>query len=302
VLTQQEVPLAQLEQSAQTAQLQATAIFALMALAVFVVGWYVARALTEPLLRLAETARAVGEGDYSARTEVVDNGEVGAVAATFDVMTERLQRQHLTLIGSLASAIDARDPYTAGHSLRVGLLSVELGRELGLPPASLEQLRIGGILHDIGKIGVRDAVLLKRGSLTPEERKLIEAHPTIGLSILAGTGLPREVLAIVGGHHEKLDGTGYPLGLSSDDLTVFPRIASVADVYDALTTDRPYRRAMTIDEAMDLLRREAASGIIDPDVVGAMSSLAYAWGEFVRTSPTGNALLRETLLRREAAA
>jgi putative nucleotidyltransferase with HDIG domain len=194
-------------------------------------------------------------------------------------MAERLERQHLATIGALASAIDARDPYTAGHSVRVGDLSADLGGAMGLPGPSLHHLRVGGLLHDIGKIGVRDTVLLKPGALTPEERKLIERHPTIGLEILASAELPQEVLEIVGGHHERLNGSGYPLGLGADELSVFPRITAVADMYDAITTDRPYRTGMTMSEALALLTRDAESGLIDPEVVATMHRIAKLWEE-----------------------
>ncbi|MCH7816108.1 MAG: HD domain-containing protein [Proteobacteria bacterium] len=122
------------------------------------------------------------------------------------------------------SAIDARDPYTRGHSVRVGHLSVDLGEALGLSAAQLQHLQIGGYLHDIGKIGIRDAVLLKPGKLTDEEFDLIRQHPTIGLDILRTLDLPPAVIAVVGGHHEKLNGAGYPLGLSAEELTIFPRM------------------------------------------------------------------------------
>jgi putative nucleotidyltransferase with HDIG domain len=140
-------------------------------------------------------------------------------------------------------------------------------------------LRVGGLLHDIGKIGVRDTVLLKPGPLTAEERRLIEQHPTIGLQILESAELPKEVLAIVGGHHERLDGSGYPLGLSAEEISVFPRITAVADVYDALTTDRPYRAGMTVEQALAILLKEAEAGQMDPEVVATMQRIASLWEE-----------------------
>ncbi len=239
--------------------------------------WAVARNLTSPLSQLVAAARSVSRGDLSARSNVRTADEIGVLGASFDAMAERLERQHIATIGALASAIDARDPYTAGHSVRVGDLSYELGREMGLPRPSLQHLRVGGLLHDIGKIGIRDTVLLKPGKLDDDERRLIEQHPTIGLRILEWAELPKEVLEIVGGHHERLDGTGYPLGLSADDLTLFPRITAVADMYDALTTDRPYRRGLSPQEALRMLWRDAEGGIVDPEVVATLRRFARHW-------------------------
>ncbi|MPZ98652.1 MAG: HAMP domain-containing protein [Dehalococcoidia bacterium] len=254
-------------------------LFSVATLAVLATGWLLSRALTAPLLRLARAARAVSEGDLTARSGVSGRDEIGALADTFDTMTAWVQRQHLGTIGALVSAIDARDPYTRGHSLRVGHLSMEIGRALGLSDSQLQHLQVGGYLHDVGKIGVRDSVLLKAGALSPEERAHIEEHPRIGLDILSTVELPPEVRAIVGGHHERLDGTGYPLHLAAEELTAFPRIAAVADVYDALVTDRPYKAGMTAAEALRILRRESLAGGLDAEVVSTMERLATRWEE-----------------------
>jgi putative nucleotidyltransferase with HDIG domain len=198
-------------------------------------------------------------------------------------MTERVQRQHLSTIRALASAIDARDPYTLGHSLRVGQLAVEVGRELGLTGARLQHLEVGGYLHDIGKIGVRDAVLLKPGALTAEERRMIEEHPRIGLDILATVDLAPEALQFVAGHHEKIDGSGYPEGKHGRALSMIARIAAVADIYDALTTDRPYRAAMSPVEAVEILRKEVRDGHLDGRVVSAFELVIDDWERRRRT-------------------
>jgi putative nucleotidyltransferase with HDIG domain len=192
-------------------------------------------------------------------------------------MTERLQRQHLATVRALTSAIDARDPYTAGHSARVGHLAVQIGERIGLPESQLQHLEIGGYLHDIGKIGVRDAVLLKEGLLTAEERELIERHPMVGIDILRAVDLAPEVIAFVGGHHEKIDGSGYPRGRKGKEVSVIARIAAVSDTYDALTTDRPYRRGLTPDEALEMIAREAKAGRLDTVIVGVLEELIPQW-------------------------
>lgn len=269
----------------QTTRTQMATLFGLATLAVLLVGLALARVITAPLNRLVRAAGAVTAGDLTARSGVTGRDEIGTLATTFDSMTERLQRQHLGTIRAMVSAIDARDPYTRGHSVRVGHLSVELGHGFGLSEGELQHLQIGGYLHDIGKIGVRDSVLLKPGQLTAEERAMIEEHPRVGLEILESVLLPDEVLAVVGQHHERLDGTGYPFALSADELTLFPRIAAVADVYDALTTDRPYRDGMSINQSLKILVREAESGMLDQDVVAAMTRVAGRWEERIHDDP-----------------
>lgn len=268
-----------------TTRMQMTAMFSVaMALTLFM-GWMISRSITRPVQQLVRAANAVTAGDLSARSGVTGEHEIGVLGRAFDAMTERLQRQHLATVKALTSAIDARDPYTLGHSLRVGQLAVELGRELGLSPTELQHLEIGGYLHDIGKIGVRDSVLLKPGPLTLEERHAIERHPSIGIDILEHVDLPAQVLEFVAGHHEKLDGSGYPSHAHGDRLSMIPRIAAVADIYDALTTDRPYRGAMAISTAMEILHREARAGQLDARVIAALEAVAPAWEERRRAEP-----------------
>ncbi len=297
------LPEAPAASASQAARLRMSIIFGTIALASVAVGWLIARNLTGPLGRLVRAATAVAQGDLSARSNVRTGDEIGVLGESFDAMASKLERQHLSTIGALASAIDARDPYTAGHSVRVGDLSAELGLALGLPKPSLHHLRVGGLLHDIGKIGVRDTVLLKPGALTPEERRQIEQHPTIGLQILESAELPKEVLEIVGGHHERLNGKGYPLGLGAEEISVFPRITAVADMYDALTTDRPYRAGMTVQEALELLVKDARLGAIDPEVVATMQRISKLWEERRRTDDVVGQAWIESLsaLRLEAA-
>ena len=249
---------------------------AAMAIAL-VTGWLIARRFTKSIEKLSATARAVSGGDLSARTGLRGADEIGQFATTFDAMTARVEGQHLGTIRALASAIDARDPYTLGHSIRVGQLAVALGRELRVADVVLKHLEVGGYLHDIGKIGIRDAVLLRPGALTPEERALIEEHPVVGLQILEHVDLPGGVLEFVGRHHEKLDGTGYPARLDADELGAIPRIAAIADIYDALTTDRPYRAGMSVEEAAQMLKREALSGKLDSTVVRAFEGIVEDW-------------------------
>jgi putative nucleotidyltransferase with HDIG domain len=252
--------------------------------AVIGIGLYITHRLTGPILRLVSTARVVSSGDLTARSGVKSADEIGILANTFDEMTEKLQRQHLATIRALTSAIDARDPYTAGHSIRVGQMSVMIAKRFDFEETVLSRIEVGGYLHDIGKIGIRDSILLKPGTLTQEERELIEDHPRIGLSILEGVDLGPEVIEFVAAHHERLDGSGYPNKLSGDEVSLVARIAAVSDMYDALTTHRPYRDPMTPDDALSLLRSQAGQAL-DPDVVKALALILHEWEARRRHEP-----------------
>ena len=260
-----------------TTRTQIALLFGVGMAAVLGIGLYLAHRLTQPILRLVRTARLVASGDLTARSGVHTTDEIGTLASTFDDLTGNLQRQHLAPIKALSSAIDARDPYTMGHSLRVGTLAVMIGRHLGLDEKTLANLEIGGYLHDIGKIGIRDIVLRKPGALITTERRDVNKHPQVGLEILDSVDLPQEVVEFVGGHHERLDGSGYPHGLRGDQVPMVARIAAVADVCDALTSERPYRDPMTVEEALTLLRSEADRHLLDPDVVEALEAVLPEW-------------------------
>jgi putative nucleotidyltransferase with HDIG domain len=261
---------------------QVALLFGLGMAAVLGIGFYLAHQLTRPILALVKTAGIVASGDLTARSGVRTRDEVGTLAHSFDDMTEKLQRQHLGTIKALTSAIDARDPYTLGHSVRVGQLAMTIGRRMGLDERTLGQLEVGGYLHDIGKIGIRDAVLLKPSELTEDEREAIEEHPTIGLQILKPVELPEQVLQFVASHHEKLDGSGYPRGLLGDDVPLAARIAAVSDMYDAVTTHRPYRTPMTPYEALAMLRSYAGR-LLDREVVEAFAEVLDEWEHRRRT-------------------
>jgi HD-GYP domain-containing protein (c-di-GMP phosphodiesterase class II) len=183
-----------------------------------------------------------------------------------------LRTAYFEFIGSLANALDARDRYTAGHSRRVSERAVAVANAMKLDPKEIEDISFGALLHDIGKIGVSDSVLQKPGRLTDEEYDLIKQHPTIGRRILEGVHGFQPFLPIVELHHENWDGTGYPLALSGKTVPVSARIVHVVDAYDAMTSDRPYRRGMSHEEAMEVLARFAGSQF-DPEVVNVFAEL-----------------------------
>ena len=173
---------------------------------------------------------------------------------------------------ALARAVDARDSYTHSHSGRVAVISAALGRRLGLGEVEQQQLRTGGLLHDVGKIGIPDGVLLKRGALDESEFQLIRRHPEIGLSIVEPIGLPPAVGWIVSQHHENFDGSGYPRGLSGKDTSLLARIVRVVDAYEAMAADRVYRQARSPEWIREEFRRFRGSQF-DPDVCDAFLAM-----------------------------
>ncbi|MGH9699931.1 MAG: response regulator [Candidatus Acidiferrales bacterium] len=165
-----------------------------------------------------------------------------------------------TVLASLALSIEAKDPYTEGHCDRLSKYSVAVAEKLGLPEDLRVALRRGGLVHDIGKLGVPEHILLKPGPLTPEERKIMEQHTVMGERICAPLKSFRHVLPIIRHHHEKRDGSGYPDGLKGDQIPLTARILQITDIYDALTTDRPYRKALPTQEAFAIMRMEVKRG------------------------------------------
>jgi HD-GYP domain-containing protein (c-di-GMP phosphodiesterase class II) len=160
---------------------------------------------------------------------------------------------------ALAEIIEKRDPYTGGHTQRVMRYCLAIGERMGLTEKEIEDLRLAAILHDIGKIGVRDSILLKRGGLSAEEQEIMSRHTGLGAEILSHVKQLKGAIPGVRGHHEKYDGTGYPDHLRGEDIPCIARIIAIADTFDAMTTDRPYRKAMDIHIALDELRKDSWS-------------------------------------------
>jgi HD-GYP domain-containing protein (c-di-GMP phosphodiesterase class II) len=186
---------------------------------------------------------------------------------------EHIARGYPETLNALVAAVEAKDHYTHGHSSRVADLSIRLGLRLGLGPGALRTLAQGAYLHDIGKIGVPDSVLNKPGSLTDEEWVWIEAHPVVGWQVAGKAPSLRDALSVIRHHHERWDGSGYPDHLSGRDIPMAARIASVADVWDALTSDRSYRPAWPLDRALAHIV-EGRKALFDPLVVEALIDLA----------------------------
>ncbi len=182
-----------------------------------------------------------------------------------------------TVLFSLALTIEAKDPYTEGHCDRLSKYSVALGEKLGLPEDLRVALRRGGLIHDIGKLAVPESILLKPGPLTPEERKIMEQHTVTGERICAPLRSFRHVLPIIRHHHEKWDGSGYPDGLKSEQIPLTARILQITDIYDALTTDRPYRKALPLEKALAIMREEVKRGWWDGSILQEFEALVHGY-------------------------
>jgi putative two-component system response regulator len=182
---------------------------------------------------------------------------------------ERLESERQFLIGSITSlilALEARDQYTRGHSESVSIFLVDIAREMSLDEDRMERVKIAGKLHDLGKIGIRDDILLKPGPLNDEEWKILKLHPLIGAEILAPIQSLADIIPAIASHHERIDGKGYPEGLKGDRIPLLARMVAVADTYDALTSDRPYRKGFSNEDALTLIEDLKGSQLC-PDCV-----------------------------------
>lgn len=177
------------------------------------------------------------------------------------------------LIITLANVIEAKDKYTDGHTRRVGIISRRLGERLGLEKEKLNLLETAGMIHDIGKVGVPENILNKPGRLTAQEYEIIKKHSETGETIIKPLSSLKNCLVMVRNHHEKLDGSGYPDGLKGDQIAIETRIICVADIFDALYSDRPYRDRMSIEEIKEIFGKDVSNGALDAKVVGELMKM-----------------------------
>ncbi|MDR3674442.1 MAG: HD domain-containing protein [Acidobacteriota bacterium] len=266
----------------------------LMVVLAIVVGFLAAKTITYPIDLLTQTARSIAQRDFTQRAEIRSRTEIGELAATFNQMAEDIQRYignlksaseqnrqlFIDSIEMIAAAVDAKDPYTKGHSGRVSQISVILARELGLPDEEVDKIRVSATLHDVGKIGIEDRVLKKPGVLTNEEFEIMKRHTVMGYEIVRQVKQLNEMLPGIRWHHEALNGRGYPDGVTGDELPLMVRIIAVADTFDAITTDRPYHVRSEFPKALEILRKHAGTKY-DPIVVDAMDS-ALAKGSLAK--------------------
>ncbi|MEW6729781.1 MAG: HD domain-containing phosphohydrolase [Acidobacteriota bacterium] len=246
-------------------------------------GTFLAIRITSPIETLALGAQAIAAGDFARRIRVRTRSEIGQLALDFNTMADRIQQyinelrraaedNRMLFIGSvraLAEAIDGKDAYTRGHSERVMKYSVLIAQQMGLSEEEIEDIRIAGILHDVGKIGIDDKILKKPAALTDDEYKIMKQHPQIGAKIMSEIPQMKRYVPGMFYHHECLDGHGYPLGLRGDQIPMMARIIAVADVFDAMTTNRPYQRAMETEFALERIKSFVGSRY-DGQVVDAL--------------------------------
>jgi putative nucleotidyltransferase with HDIG domain len=241
-------------------------------------SFWLARLLSEPINRLSdEIATMTTTRDFGKTLDPTGTSrELDSLTTGFNDLMRSLasaeaetRSAYLGAIRALAAALDARDPYTAGHSERVSTLSVMIGRVMNLPDKEIEVLRLGALLHDIGKIGISDQILRKNGPLTADEFEQIKRHPALGARILRQVPFLAPHLPIVELHHERPDGCGYPFGLRAEDIPLAARIVHVADAFDAMTSARAYRAARAASEAFVELQRFSGTQF-DPASVDAL--------------------------------
>lgn len=240
-----------------------------------------AKLKSDPRFQLTPIIILTGQSDLEVRLAGLAAGADDFFAKPFDLteirtrvaallrvkfLLDQLERAE-SVITTLGLTIEARDPYTAGHCERLARYAVSLGRALGADAAMLKSLWLGGFLHDLGKIAVPDCILLKNGPLEADERSVIQTHPVVGADLVREMRTLDEVRPIIRHHHERFDGSGYPDGLKGEAIPFGARIMAVVDVYDALCTERPYKSALSHQEAIDILRQEAEAGAWDPHVV-----------------------------------
>jgi putative nucleotidyltransferase with HDIG domain len=238
---------------------------------------------------LVTNTRSVGHGDLETRVDVDGLGELQPLGVAFNDMAEALsssttrlrdsesrllranvatRRAYEDALSSLAAALDTRDNETREHSYRVMEFSLRLARQVHLTDEQLIYVERGALLHDIGKIGIPDSILLKPSPLSDEEWAVMQTHPRIGFAMLASVQFLNAAAEIIYAHHERWDGAGYPRGLAGEQIPVGARLFAVADVFDALTSDRPYRRAVSYEEARAVIEKECGKHF-DPAAVEA---------------------------------
>lgn len=269
--------------AAVRAMAEKTALLAVATgLVAMLAGIIVARRITSPLRHLAAVSTAVAQGDFSRQVPVTSRNELGQLADNFNVMAVEIERTVSSLqealtenkellvdsIRALAAAIDAKNPYTSGHSERVGQYAVAIARHCGITGSELQKVEIAALLHDVGKIGIDDAILTKPDALTDAEFAQMRVHTVKGAAIVSPIKRLREMLPGIRSHHENWSGGGYPDGLVGEQIPVVARIIAAADVFDAMTTQRPYQAAMRLDYVFSRMRGMAGTRL-DPNVVRA---------------------------------
>jgi putative nucleotidyltransferase with HDIG domain len=257
----------------RSTRMNVTAQVVVAILAAMLLGLALSDRITRPIVRLKQAAGEVSRGNLNVPVDTSGGDEVAVLAQSFNEMLSNLRRSEKNLVSAYdktiegwSRALELRDRETQGHTLRVAEMTVELARRMQMPASELENIRRGALLHDIGKMGIPDSILLKPGPLDAAQRRAIEEHPNLAREMLRQIDFLFPAMDIPTLHHEKWDGTGYPNGLAGKYIPVSVRVFSVVDVWDSLTSDRPYRRAWPKLAALEYIAQN--SGIaFDPEVV-----------------------------------
>ncbi|MBT1073847.1 HD domain-containing phosphohydrolase [Geobacter grbiciae] len=260
-------------QDAERQIVKARILFALagagiMAMVMGTLYYLLRRMVLAPVAHLHGIAGSLSAGNYTARATLTTGDELENLGTAFNTMTDQIISGYQSGLKTLAAAVEARDSYTRGHIDRVARYALGIAREMGLPPETVSRVEMAAILHDIGKIGIPDAILRKESSLTPEELEIMQAHSLKRMEIISTSDFFSSVMNAILYHHEFYDGTGYPSGLKGEEIPLVARIITVADSFDAMTTDRPYRRGMPQETALAEIERWKGSQF-DPQVVDA---------------------------------
>ena len=272
-----------------------TALAALIALGI---GSVLGRRLVIPLQNLASTSSEIAEGNLAVRATVRGEDEIARLGSNFNDMAGNIealvrrlkqalrQNQELFLetIKTLAAAIDAKDQYTHGHSERVSSFSMAISRHLGLTQEEVFRVHIAAILHDVGKLGIRESILNKPGGLSDEEFDIMRQHPSIGAQIMSPIRMLKDIIPGIRNHHETWNGKGYPDQLKGEEIPMVARIIGIADTFDAMTTTRPYQQAMTLDYVLDKMRSMSGTRF-DPVVIDAFIAAVKA-GDITPPAPS----------------
>jgi len=273
------LPKTFLIRSSNITKINITIVFVSAIIMAMLLGLFLSNLITRPILKLEQAASDVAKGNRDIRVSTKGGDEIADLAQSFNKMVSSLSRSEKDLISAYdktiegwSKALELRDEETQGHTQRVTELTIELARAMNIEEVSIINIRRGALLHDIGKIGIPDRILLKPGPLTKAERKMIEKHPVFAREMLKRIEFLHPAMEIPSFHHERWDGKGYPTGLVGKEIPIAARIFSVIDVWDALTSDRPYRKAMPYKKAFAIIINDSGTHF-DPEVVTVFSKM-----------------------------